>query len=193
MAKRQVREPICKGSRQKQKRTRSSKCRLVVTAPLGITLSHHSLTTCTPLQDRQAEPCGSVAQFPCCQTSHRQHSSSTCTNQPFFSPRTRHNTARQSYAMPPLRGFKSLMAGTMLLILSPILLMKSPRSGGGSFLGSRRLGRGVEGRKAIPWVTETEGTSTLTSLHASSNVSRSVLAFPPSLQAFLQIQHMSGW
>jgi len=68
---------------------------------------------------------------------------------------TQHGSAR---AMPPLRGFKSLMAGALLLILSPILLMKSPRSGGGSFLGARRLGRGVEGRKSVPWVTETEGT-----------------------------------
>ena len=61
--------------------------------------------------------------------------------------------------MPPVWGFKSLVAGTLLLILSPILLMKSSRSGGGSYLGTHRMGRGVDGRKSIPWVTETEGMS----------------------------------
>lgn len=59
--------------------------------------------------------------------------------------------------MPPVWGFKPLIAGTLLLILSPIFLMKSFWSGEGGYLGTHRLGRGVDGRKSIPWVPKTDG------------------------------------
>lgn len=63
---------------------------------------------------------------------------------------------------PPVRGFKSLMAGALLLVLSPILLMKGSRSGTASFLGARRLGR--QGKKSRPWRTAIEGTVSKTSM-----------------------------